>query len=191
MSIPCILNRRSLMKLPISAIIVALIASIAVPLAAQSIADEDLVLAAIIQHKLDQRSTPAPIKIDPRPISIEWTTGPNPRPMGGTVRWGENRGLERMATLTGGNDVLSGTLESTVLCRPTPSGRPSCSFVGTDLFIAASRPMLVDGTARMLLEVWMPTGDTSWPVNWASFLYTLARTSNGWAISKEEILGVS
>lgn len=55
------------MTLRLIAIVAVLLASIAPPLAAQSIADEDRILEAIIRYHLDERQTSGPIKIELQP----------------------------------------------------------------------------------------------------------------------------
>ncbi len=110
-------------------------------------------------------------------------------PYGRTTRWGESRGLDRMAKLTSSSEVLAGQLESSVVCS---KDLKSCTFEGANLFIAASRPVLIDGTARILVESWARGGPhSSRPVDWGSVMYTLVRTGSRWEVSHREIQALS
>jgi hypothetical protein len=134
------------------------------------------------------------ITFDPRPMYTKWLTHPTFRAesiivVGAPVNprnWKPERTSEQLETITRGLDVGVGRLEEVVEC---PQGPRTCRMNDADMVIVVSEPGIVDGVAKVRLQVNAIRDDPRQRLGMGFYEFTLARTAAGWRVTDAALKG--
>jgi len=159
--------------------------------AAQGRPEDRAVLRATLSHfvQLDREGAgrgPQAVKLDPRPLPVRWSEGPDPRvlppyptqPADGAAE----RGAERMADITRGI-ATPGTSRAVIQC-PGELGSGSCHMNGAVMLIQASEPAIRESTARVFVRKLRLVPSTHQSLAESFFVVTLSRSDDGWRVTE-------
>jgi hypothetical protein len=162
-------------------------------------ADSTAIVRAALEYHVhtmrQKRHVAGPVRFDPRPMYTTWLAHPtfraesigvvtaSPRPQ----NWKSERTPERLEAITRGLGVEIGRLEEVVV--ECPQGPRTCRMNGADAMIVASEPGIVDGVAKIHLQVATFRDDPRQPLGRALYELTLSCAEGGWRVTDAVLMG--
>ncbi len=87
--------------------------------------------------------------------------------------------------------VLSASVRRYADVTSCTDGQPPCAMSGTSTHIILSAPIIVGDTASVTATIYQNSPSKRQPVDYETVLLTLVRRPGGWAVVKEDQLGIS
>ncbi len=176
-----------------ASLVMALMAQPLVPLHGQEQADGDGVLRAALHYlfvQAQERGLPLTggVRLDPRPLQIRWTPGPDPKALGPVWPpvWGPERSSDRLRGISRDLSVAPARMEEGVSCT---KGRRDCSIRGADVVVSVSDPVFAGGGARILVHQLRAAAGADAPLSMSTHVYTLTRAGGRWQVTDVYVVG--